>query len=97
MFYLLLLLIYFMLYVSAKPSVPDPDQSAASLEVNRSLFSLAAVARNRCILALAIYPLSLIFPVGDPLYLLFFSLIGYFRLDLLRLGRRGLALVAPGR
>jgi hypothetical protein len=35
--------------------------------------------------------------MGDPLYLLFFSLIGYFRLDLLRLGRRGLALVAPGR
>jgi uncharacterized membrane protein len=95
--YLLLLLIYFMLYVSAKPSVPGPDESAASLEANRSLFSLAAVARNRCILALVIYPLSLIFPVGGPFYLLLFVLIGYFGLDLLRFGRRGLALVAPGR
>jgi hypothetical protein len=48
-------------------------------------------------LLLVIYLILLNFPAGGPLCLLTFALISYFGPDLLRLGRRGLALVAPGR
>ena len=93
---LLLLMICFMLCVSTRCSVLGLDKSAALLEVNCSIFTLAIVARSRCFLVSMIYPV-LFFCVGVPLRLRSFALISYFGRDLLRLGRRGLSLVAPGR
>jgi uncharacterized membrane protein len=85
--YLALLLIYFLLQLSARRSLLRIEDGG-SAEADRDLRSLISVARHRGLLVMAVYLFSLAFPVGGPFYLVSFALLAYFGADLLRFGRR---------
>ena len=85
--YLALLLIYFLLQLSARRSLLRAEEGG-SAGADRDLRYLISVARSRGLLVVAVYLFSLVFPIGGPIYLISFALIAYFGVDLLNFVRR---------